>query len=97
MPAYSPTARDKVGIYERYAEHYWRRYLSYPSVGEGPTVNKDTKVYYTTKGKDLFVLCTQFPTTDIGVENNDSDFKTHCTQLKGLTKIQNNFIIHGLS
>lgn len=23
--AYSPTVRDKVGIYDRYAEHYWRR------------------------------------------------------------------------
>jgi len=27
VPAYSPTARDKVGIYDRYAEHYWRRLL----------------------------------------------------------------------
>lgn len=36
---------------------------------KAPAVNKDTKVYYTTKGKDLFVLCTQFPTTDIIVEN----------------------------
>jgi len=26
VPAYSPTARDKVGIYDRYAEHYWRRW-----------------------------------------------------------------------
>lgn len=25
VPAYSPTARDKVPVYERYAEHYWRR------------------------------------------------------------------------
>ncbi len=25
VPAYSPTARDSVGVYERYAEHYWRR------------------------------------------------------------------------
>jgi alpha-L-fucosidase len=28
VPSYSPTGRDKVGIYDRYAEHYWRRLLS---------------------------------------------------------------------
>ncbi|WP_077921121.1 alpha-L-fucosidase [Spirosoma sp. 209] len=28
VPAYSPTGRDKVGTYERYAEHYWRRWLT---------------------------------------------------------------------
>jgi alpha-L-fucosidase len=26
VPAYSPTARDKVGVYDRYAEHYWHRW-----------------------------------------------------------------------
>ena len=26
VPAYSPTVRDGVGIYDRYAEHYWRRW-----------------------------------------------------------------------
>jgi alpha-L-fucosidase len=26
VPAYSPTARDKVGVYERYAEWYWKRW-----------------------------------------------------------------------
>jgi len=26
VPAYSPTARDSVGVYDRYAEHYWRRW-----------------------------------------------------------------------
>lgn len=26
VPAYSPTVRDNVGIYDRYAEHYWRRW-----------------------------------------------------------------------
>ncbi len=26
VPAYSPTARDGVGVYERYAEWYWRRW-----------------------------------------------------------------------
>jgi alpha-L-fucosidase len=36
---------------------------------KGPAVTKDTKVYFTQKGKDLFVLCTQFPTADIVVEN----------------------------
>lgn len=25
VPSFSPTARDGVGVYERYAEHYWRR------------------------------------------------------------------------
>lgn len=28
VPAYSPTERDSVGIYDRYAEHYWRRWLN---------------------------------------------------------------------
>ncbi len=28
VPAYSPTVRDKVGVYERYAEWYWRRLLT---------------------------------------------------------------------
>jgi len=28
VPAYSPTVRDSVGIYDRYAEHYWRRLVS---------------------------------------------------------------------
>ncbi len=32
VPSYSPTGRDKVGIYDRYAEHYWRRWLT-----SGPT------------------------------------------------------------
>ena len=26
VPAYSPTARDNVGVYERYAEWYWKRW-----------------------------------------------------------------------
>jgi alpha-L-fucosidase len=26
VPAYSPTARDSVGVYDRYAEWYWRRW-----------------------------------------------------------------------
>jgi alpha-L-fucosidase len=26
VPAYSPTGRDKVGVYDRYAEWYWRRW-----------------------------------------------------------------------
>jgi alpha-L-fucosidase len=28
VPAYSPTERDNVGIYDRYAEHYWRRWVN---------------------------------------------------------------------
>jgi alpha-L-fucosidase len=28
VPAYSPTERDSVGIYDRYAEHYWRRWVN---------------------------------------------------------------------
>jgi len=27
VPAYSPARRDSVGVYDRYAEHYWRRLL----------------------------------------------------------------------
>ncbi|MDO4950309.1 MAG: alpha-L-fucosidase [Bacteroidales bacterium] len=28
VPSYSPSAREGVGIYDRYAEHYWRRWLN---------------------------------------------------------------------
>jgi alpha-L-fucosidase len=28
VPSYSPTARDGVGVYERYSEHYWNRLKS---------------------------------------------------------------------
>lgn len=28
VPAYSPTARDKVGVYDRYAEWYWSRWVN---------------------------------------------------------------------
>lgn len=28
VPAFSPAARDGVGIYDRYAEHYWRRWVN---------------------------------------------------------------------
>lgn len=34
VPSYSPTARDKVGTYDRYAEHYWRRSIEESSTKE---------------------------------------------------------------
>lgn len=47
VPAYSPTARDKVGIYDRYAEHYWRRWVS-----PGPTQKYFTEFHDRVYGKD---------------------------------------------
>lgn len=35
---------------------------------KAPKVTLDTKIYFTTKGKDLFVLCYDFPTNPIKVE-----------------------------
>lgn len=40
VPAYSPTARDKVGVYDRYAEHYWRR------LTEASSTQKDFKDFH---------------------------------------------------
>ena len=36
---------------------------------KAPAVTKETKNYYTKKGKDLYVLCTKFPEQDIVVDN----------------------------
>ncbi len=36
---------------------------------KSPAVTKETKVYFSKKGKDLYVLCTKFPEQDIIVEN----------------------------
>ncbi len=36
---------------------------------KAPPVSANTTVYYTKKGKDLYVICTQFPTQPIVVEN----------------------------
>lgn len=36
---------------------------------KAPAVTKETKTYFTKKGKDLYVLCTRFPTQDIVVNN----------------------------
>jgi alpha-L-fucosidase len=44
VPAYSPTGRDKVGVYDRYAEHYWRRLLS-PSSSQQFFIDFHNRVY----------------------------------------------------
>lgn len=48
VPAYSPTVRDKVGIYERYAEHYWSRLVN-PSKTQQFFIDYHNRVY----GKDF--------------------------------------------
>jgi alpha-L-fucosidase len=44
VPAYSPTARDGVGIYDRYAEHYWRRWQN-PSTTQQFFVDFHNRTY----------------------------------------------------
>jgi alpha-L-fucosidase len=48
VPAYSPTVRDKVGIYERYAEWYWSCWVN-PSKTQHYFVDYHNRVY----GKDF--------------------------------------------
>jgi alpha-L-fucosidase len=48
VPAYSPTVRDKVGVYDRYAEWYWSRLLS-PSDNQHYFTDYHNRVY----GKDF--------------------------------------------
>ena len=57
-----------------------------------PAVTPDTKTYFTRKGRDLYVLCTEFPTRPFTVENIKSDQVTMLgfsgkinTALKGST------------
>lgn len=44
VPAFSPTARDSVGVYERYAEWYWRRW-SQPSKTQRFFLDYHNRVY----------------------------------------------------
>jgi alpha-L-fucosidase len=48
VPAYSPTKRDKVGVYEQYAEWYWQRWLN-PSKTQHFFIDYHNRVY----GKDF--------------------------------------------
>jgi alpha-L-fucosidase len=48
VPAYSPTKRDKVGVYEQYAEWYWSRWLN-PSKTQQFFIDYHNRVY----GKDF--------------------------------------------
>ena len=48
VPAYSPTARDKVGIYDRYAEWYWNKLVN-PSKTQKYFIDYHNRVY----GKDF--------------------------------------------
>jgi alpha-L-fucosidase len=53
VPAYSPTARDKVGVYDRYAEWYWRRW-STPGATQKFFIDYHNRVYGpNTKYQDL--------------------------------------------
>jgi len=47
VPAYSPTVRDKVGVYERYAEWYWNKLVN-PSKTQQFFIDYHTRMY----GKD---------------------------------------------
>ena len=44
VPAYSPTVRDSVHIYDRYAEHYWRR-LVQPNATQQYFIDFQKKMY----------------------------------------------------
>jgi alpha-L-fucosidase len=35
---------------------------------KAPAVNSKTEVYYTKKGKDLYVICTRFPDKDVIID-----------------------------
>jgi alpha-L-fucosidase len=48
VPAYSPTARDNVSTYERYAEWYWSRWVN-PSKTQQFFIDYHNRVY----GKDF--------------------------------------------
>jgi len=48
VPAYSPTKRDKVGVYEQYAEWYWSRWVN-PSKTQHFFIDYHNRVY----GKDF--------------------------------------------
>ncbi len=48
VPAYSPTVRDGVGVYDRYAEWYWRKLME-----PGNTQSYFTKFHNQTFGKDF--------------------------------------------
>jgi alpha-L-fucosidase len=48
VPSYSPTVRDGVGIYERYAEWYWRRWKE-----SGKTQNYFTDFHNRVYGPDF--------------------------------------------
>lgn len=44
VPSYSPTVRDSVGIYDRYAEHYWRRWVE-PNKTQQYFIDYHNRVY----------------------------------------------------
>lgn len=50
VPSYSPTIRDSVGIYDRYAEHYWRRWKE----------NNPTQHYFTDFHNRVFGAQTKY-------------------------------------
>ncbi len=58
-------------------------------------INKETTTYYTTKGKDLYVICTKFPTQDIVIENIDKPINVTMLGLKAgvKTAFKNNKLI----
>ena len=53
-----------------------------------PLVTKETKTYFTKKGKDLYVLCTQFPTQEIVVNNVGKPANVTMLGLKSVVKTE---------
>ena len=53
-----------------------------------PAVTKETKTYFTKKGKDLYVLCTQFPSQEIMVSNVGKPVNVTLLGLKSAVKTE---------
>ena len=53
---------------------------------KAPAVTKETTTYYTVKGKDLYVICTKFPTQDVVVENIGKPDNVSMLGLKSVIK-----------
>lgn len=53
---------------------------------KAPSVTKETSTYFTKKGKDLYVLCTKFPTENIMVENIGKPVNVSMLGLKSAVK-----------
>jgi alpha-L-fucosidase len=54
--------------------------------GNAPVITKETRAYFTKKRKDLYVLCTQFPTQEIVVNNIGKPLNVTMLGLKSAVK-----------